>query len=106
MNYVLKHCDRTTVGILTQFITGHCFNLNYHAIKSKNIPDTVCRECKQDDAPETPTHLLTTCPALTDARREWFDGQDLLNIGFDWLVPQLLGFLRNTDVWGSMTQQQ
>jgi ribonuclease HI len=103
MNYVLKHCDRTTVGILTQFITGHSFNLK--ASKSNTFPDKVCRHCNQDDTPETPSHILTTCPALTEARREWFDGQDLLTSGFDWLVPQLLGFLRNTNVWGSMTQQ-
>jgi ribonuclease HI len=102
MNYVLKHCDRTTVGILTQFITSHSFNLK--ASKS-NTPDKVCRHCNQDDTPETPSHILTTCPALTEARREWFDGQDLLTSGFDWLVPHLLGFLRNTNVWGSMTQQ-
>jgi ribonuclease HI len=105
MSYVLKHSDRITVGILTQFITGHCFNLKYHAFKSKIIPDTVCRHCNDPEAPETPCHLLTTCPALTEARREWFDGQDLLNSGFVWVVPQILGFLRNTDVWGSMTQR-
>jgi ribonuclease HI len=103
MNYVLKHCDRTTVGILTQFITGHSFNLR--ASKSNTLTDKVCRHCNQDDSPETPSHILTICPALTEARRQWFDGQDLLISGFDWLVPQLLGFLRNTNVWGSMTQQ-
>jgi ribonuclease HI len=103
MNYVLKQCDRTTVGILTQFITGHSFNLK--SSKSNIFPDKVCRHCNQDDSIETPSHILTTCPALTVARREWFDGQDLLTSGFDWQLPLLLGFLRNTNVWGSMTQQ-
>jgi hypothetical protein len=102
MKVVLKQCDRTTVGILTQFITGHSFNLK--TSKSNTLTDIVCRHCKQDDSTETPSHILTTCQALTDARREWFDGQDLLNSGFDWVMPQLIGFLRNTDVWGSMTQ--
>jgi hypothetical protein len=103
MNYVLKHCDRTTVGILTQFITGHSFNLK--SSKSNIFADKVCRHCNQDDTIETPSHILTTCPALTDARREWFNGQDLLTSGFDWQLTLLLGFLRNTTVWGSMTQQ-
>jgi hypothetical protein len=68
---ILKHSNRITVGKLIQFLTGHC-NLNYHLNHYNNFTETKCRKCGM--GPETPVHLMRSCEALNQARRDIFDG--------------------------------
>jgi hypothetical protein len=79
-----NNTDRQFVGLLIQFITGHC-NLRYHAKKSNPFVDPKCRLCL--DAPETPIHLIRSCQALTIKRKEIFS-QDSLCVNFDWTANQ------------------
>jgi hypothetical protein len=86
--------------MIIQFITGHC-NLMYHAKKSNISLDPKCRLCLQTDAPETPIHLIRSCPTLIIKRREIFN-QETLHVNFDWTVNQVLAFLRETSVWDKL----
>jgi hypothetical protein len=102
-NYILKHSNRTIVGRLIQFITGHC-NLMYHASKINNFLDPSCRRCQS--ANETPIHLIRSCPTLTQTRREFFDCQEALCDGFDWNFSQLLKFMQmDSNTWEQMDRQ-
>jgi hypothetical protein len=92
-----NNTDRQLIGLLIQFITGHC-NLRYHAKKSNPLLDPKCLEI---DAPETPIHLIRSCPALTIKRKEIFN-QDTLCVNFDWTANQILDFLRETGVWDKL----
>jgi ribonuclease HI len=99
-NFILKHSNRITVGKLIQFLTGHC-NLNYHLNHSNNFIETKCRKCGL--GPETPVHLMRSCEALNQARRDIFDGHDILQDGFVWYLPQIIRFLQQeTDLWELM----
>jgi ribonuclease HI len=101
-NFILKHSNRITVGKLIQFLTGHC-NLNYHLNHSNNFIETKCRKCGL--GPETPVHLLRSCEALNQARRDIFDGHDILPEGFVWNIPQIIRFLQQeTDLWELLDQ--
>jgi hypothetical protein len=54
---------------------------------------------------ETPVHLLRSCEALNQARRDIFDGHDILPEGFVWYLPQIIRFLQQeTDFWELMDQ--
>jgi hypothetical protein len=101
-NFILKHSNRVNVGKLIQFITGH-YNLNYHLNHSNPFIEPICRKCSL--GPETPVHLLRSCEALNQARRDIFDGHDILQDGFVWSLPQIIRFLQQeTDLWGLMDQ--
>jgi hypothetical protein len=101
-NLILKHSNRVNVGKLIQFITGHC-NLNYHLNHSNNFIEPICRKCGL--GPETPVHLLRSCEALNQARRDIFDGHDILQDGFVWSLSQIIRFLQQeTDLWELMDQ--
>jgi hypothetical protein len=93
-----NNTDRQLVGILVQFITGHC-GLRYHAKKYNPSIDPKCRFCL--DAPETPIHLIGSCQALTVKRNEIFS-QETLRVNFDWTANQILDFLRVTGIWNRM----
>jgi hypothetical protein len=101
-NFILKHSNRVIVGKLIQFITGHC-NLNYHLNHSNNFIDPIRRKCNL--GPETPVHLLRSCEALNQARRDIFDGHDILQDGFVWSLSQIIRFLQTeTDHWVLLDQ--
>jgi hypothetical protein len=85
-----NNTDRQLVGLLVQFITGHC-SLRCHAKKSNPFLDPKCRLCL--DAPETPIHLIRS---LT------IKSQESLHVNFDWTANQILDFLRETGVWDKL----
>jgi hypothetical protein len=92
LNKVLNNnTDRQLVGILVQFISGHC--------GSNPLIDPKCRLCL--DAPETPIHLIGSCQALAVKRMEIFS-QESLRANFDWTADQILEFLRVTGIWNRM----
>jgi ribonuclease HI len=102
-NIILKNENRVTVGKFAQFITGHGY-LNYHLNKSNPFIEQNCRKCLQ--GPETPVHLIESCEAYTNHRRDAFDGQDVLTPGFGWNIAQIQGFLMESDLWTVMDHLQ
>jgi ribonuclease HI len=100
---LVNNSDRQLVGILVQFITGHC-GLRYHAKKTIPATDPKCRFCLEDAASETPIHLIGECEALTVYRQQLFN-QDTLRVNFDWTFNQILDFLRETGIWNKMVWQ-
>jgi hypothetical protein len=99
LDNVLRTRNRVCVGKYAQFITGHGY-FNYHLNKSNPFIEQNCRKCL--NGPETPEHLLVTCEAYTNHRRDAFDGLDVLNPGFGWTVDQIRRFLMNSDLWSLM----
>jgi hypothetical protein len=79
--------------------TGHCY-LNYHLNKSNPFIEPNCRECH--NGPETPAHLIESCEAYTNHRRDAFDGLDVLNPGFGWNIVRIQGFLMESNLWTVM----
>jgi hypothetical protein len=103
-NFILKNENRVTVGKFAQFITGHGY-LNYHLKKLNPFIEPNCRKCHQ--GPETPVHLLVSCEAYTNHRRDAFDGQDVLATpGFGWNIVQNRRFLMDSDLWTVMDYLQ
>jgi ribonuclease HI len=100
---LVNNSDRQLVGILVQFITGHC-GLRYHEKKSNPATDPKCRFCLEDAASETPIHLIGECEALTVYRQQLFN-QETLCVNFDWTFNQILDFLRETGIWNKMVWQ-
>jgi hypothetical protein len=98
-----NNTDRQLVGILVQFITGHC-GLRYHENKVKPSTDPKCRFCLENAALETPIHLIGECEALTVYRKQFFN-QETLCVNFDWTANQILDFLRETGIWTRMVWQ-
>jgi hypothetical protein len=96
-----NNTDRQLVGILVQFITGHC-GLRYQEKKSNPLIDSVCRYCRKDV--ETPIHLIKNCEALTLKRLEIFSAETLAD-DFAWSPDQLLDFIITTGVWNMMERQ-
>jgi hypothetical protein len=96
-----NNTDRQLVGILVQFITGHC-GLRYQAKKSNPLIDPVCRYCRKDV--ETPFHLIKNCQALTMERLEVFSAETLED-NFVWSPDQILEFIKTTGVWNRMVRQ-
>jgi hypothetical protein len=78
--------------------TGHC-NLQYHA-KKKKLNNSL--------GPSHQRGLCHCCQqtrALNQARRDIFDGHDILQDGFVWYLPQIIWFLQQeTDLWELMDQ--
>jgi hypothetical protein len=98
-NFILKNENRVTVGKFAQFITGHCY-LNYQLNKSNPFIEPNCRACH--NGPETPAHLIESCEAYTNHRRDAFDGLDVLKPGFGWNIVRIQGFLMESNLWTVM----
>ena len=67
--------SRKDVRLIISSITGHC-NLNKHMYRLGLSQSQECSRCNEED--ETPLHLLTSCPALTNIRRRTF-GQEFIS---------------------------
>jgi hypothetical protein len=77
------------------------YYLNYHLNKSNPFIEPNCRKCHQ--GPETPAHLIVSCEAYANHRRDAFDGQDVLATpGFGWNIVQIRRFLMDSDLWTVM----
>jgi hypothetical protein len=62
---LLLHRSRIRLGIIIQFLTGHCW-LNRHCQVIDPSVDPLCRLCFEGD--EDPGHLWMECPALVAER--------------------------------------
>jgi hypothetical protein len=98
-NYILRNKNRVCVGKYAQFITGHGY-FNYQLNKSNPFIEPNCRKCQ--NGPETPVHLIVSCEAYTNHRRDAFDGIDVLNPGFGWNIVRIQRFLIESDLWTLM----
>jgi ribonuclease HI len=60
----ILNLSKNDFGLITRWITGHCFLARHDAIL--NNGDPTCNKCYLDD--QTPYHLLRECPATMSAR--------------------------------------
>ncbi len=73
--------NKSDFGLITRWITGHCFLARHEAII--NNEDPICNKCFIDD--QTPWHLLKECPATAAIRSDippnkWTTGNILKTI--------------------------
>ena len=69
MSSYLFNLNRTEIGRMVQFITGHN-HLRYHQFLTKLHSTSSCRCCGEDR--ETAWHLFADCPALARDRMFFF----------------------------------
>ncbi len=62
----ILNLNKNDFGLITRWITGHCF-LAWHEAIIKN-QDPICPKCFTDD--QTPWHLLKECPATLPIRSD------------------------------------
>jgi len=58
--------SKSNFGLITRWITGHCFLARHEAIV--NNADPICNKCFTDD--QTPWHLLKECPTTLQIRSD------------------------------------
>ena len=80
--------SRLKLGRFVRIISGHNALKYYNYVLDETL-SPVCRLCGMAD--ETFHHLATECPDTLGARREFFEGKDIL-INMDWEVNELLDF--------------
>jgi ribonuclease HI len=91
-NNILR-LNRQDFGLLTRWLTGHCFLARHESII--NNEDPICNKCFMED--QTPWHLLRDCPATRPIRshippNQWNTGMILKAIkNMDYLevLPEL-----------------
>jgi ribonuclease HI len=85
--------NRKEHSIAIQFFTGHGF-LNRHSALVDPSLDPRC-SCANDD--QTAHHIIAECPLYARARRMIF-GTHILETFTPWTVPQVMQFLRDTQL--------
>ena len=96
---------RESISQLIRSVTGHAF-MKYHNMiveyGSKDNPgDKTCRLCKEED--ETPHHIITNCPVLTNYRGEIFYQRTLPVHLTNWSIDKILQFMNHPKVVGLET---
>jgi ribonuclease HI len=87
----LLRLDRNDFGLLFRWISGHNYLLRHNnLLDPTNFPNPTCRLCNFE--PETSSHLINTCPALSALRFKTF-GQHLIPEPPTWSVNQLHTFI-------------
>lgn len=92
--------DKARLRTLTGFLTGHC-RLRKHLRTLGLEEEDDCRLCGEEE--ETPEHLIVTCLAVVQARREHLgryciEVKDIPSLG----PLRILGFLREIGLEGTL----
>ena len=98
---VIVNANRTNVGRLVRFLTGHTFLKRQNAIVNREntfdpLGNISCRLC-DTDAEETPHHLITDCGKLSFWRAGTM-GDRILGEFPEWDPLQLIEFLGYYDI--------
>ena len=64
----IKKLDKTKIGRLVRFYTGHAWLRRHQSLVDKNNTDISCRLCGRES--EESFHILATCPVLADWRAD------------------------------------
>ena len=89
-----KNLNRSDLGMLTGFITGHC-RLRGHLRKLGIEDNSTCRFCFEEE--ETPIHLLTCCGPLNHKRMKCLGNYQLAEKELHLLKPlAVLRFIKET----------
>ena len=83
----ILNLNRNDFGLITRWITGHCFLARHEALL--NNEDPTCHKCFLDD--QTPWHLLTECPATLNFRKSIPPGK--------WTTHIVLKAIKNMEVY-------
>ena len=87
--------SRAYLQILVRAITGH----NFLAKHQNTIGNPVAPECRLcEEAPETFTHLIITCPVLRHKQDEIFMGQEPTGRN-KWKLRNIMQFIFETSVY-------
>ena len=92
--------DKARLRTLTGFLTGHC-RLRKHMRTLGLEEDDVCRFFGEKE--ETPEHLIVTCVALAQTRRQRLGREYIQVEDIPSLAPlQILNFLREIELKGML----
>jgi ribonuclease HI len=91
----LLQLDRNAFGLMFRWISGHNYLLRHNnLLDPNNFPNPTCRLCNTD--PETSSHLINTCPALSYHRFKTF-GTHLNREPPPWTFNQLYDFITHAN---------
>ena len=98
----VKTQDRDTISRVIRFVSGHGYMNRHRTVLKYDIEkeqadeheESLCRLCEENE--ETPIHLITTCGALIQERKDMFSDRELiawlLDRPPDW-TPAVIEFL-------------
>ena len=92
----ITNYGRDTIGRLIQYLTGHSFLRRHNNVvffgSTDNIGNSNCRLCNMN-VDETPHHIITSCPDLSNRRNAYFHTRKLNDFEYKWNLKQMTGFL-------------
>ena len=91
----IRKMNRNQIGQMIRALTGHDFRKRHEGLV-RGIPVSNCRFCHTEE--ETSSHIINSCPRLTEKRMECFRIPYGSEVNPTWQPEQLAAFLSDPTI--------